>query len=386
MKVCFCAPGIYSFFFEDASLMHGGAEVQQYLIAHWLRDSGVEVSFITEDHGQSFMEEKQGFQIVKMEKNAGPAGFFERLIPNTAGLGKAMRAVGADVYYQRGRGALTGKVAYACSRMRKPFVFGAASDTDCSLRRAAFRKSNMYERMMFSWGLRHADRIIAQTEHQKELLIKNFKKEPVVISNCYPVEAKKIKKEVPPKVLWVGEAYRPLKRAEMFIRLAEALPRVEFIMVAGPESPDPKRYAEVRDHVSELRNVEFLGFVPYKDIHLHFERASILVDTSAVSGFHNTFLQAWANESPVVSLTVDPDELIRRYGFGCHSGSFDKLKRDVEKLVNDRETRERMGKQACQFVKDKLGVATSGKKYLDVFRAVTERFSPTGASLQRGRT
>ncbi|MEW6201578.1 MAG: glycosyltransferase family 4 protein [bacterium] len=370
MKVCFCSPGIYHFFREDDPVMHGGAELQQYFIAQWLRNNGIPSAFITGDFGQPFIEEKEGFQIVKMAKGMRGGLLTETFLREIAGIEKAMRTVDADIYYQRGAGTLTGKVAYLCRRMRKPFVFGVSSDADCDIHISPYKRPGWYERRVFLKGLRQADLIIAQTEFQRGLLKNNFGNDSIVITNCYPVERKERKKESPPKVLWVGEIYRPLKRAEVFLQLAAALPDVNFIMVAGPEDPKPELYAEIRSRAERMSNVEFLGFVPCKKINHHFERASILVDTSAVSGFHNTFLQAWANENPVVSLEVDPDDIICRHGLGFHAKNFENLVYYTKKLVNDAEFREKMGQQAYEFVSKHLDVNIIGPKYREIFKTV----------------
>ena len=41
-------------------------------------------------------------------------------------------------------------------------------------------------------------------------------------------------------------------------------------------------------------------------------KSKILINTSSFEGFPNTFVQAWANGVPVISLKVDPDNIIKK--------------------------------------------------------------------------
>ena len=48
----------------------------------------------------------------------------------------------------------------------------------------------------------------------------------------------------------------------------------------------------------------FHGAVPYRDAGALYSRARVLVNTSDVEGFPNTYLQAWASGTPVVAFSI----------------------------------------------------------------------------------
>ena len=71
--------------------------------------------------------------------------------------------------------------------------------------------------------------------------------------------------------------------------------------------------------------MKVVGFVKPSEVIEYFKAASVFINTSTSEGFPNTFLQAWQCEVPVVSLAVDPNEVITEYGLGFHSETMDQM-------------------------------------------------------------
>ncbi|HSG28848.1 MAG TPA: hypothetical protein VLA34_10235, partial [Candidatus Krumholzibacterium sp.] len=63
MKVCFFSPTAYGYFNPEREKWAGGAETQQFLIARRMIEKGIEVSFITGDHGQDEVEVYDGIRV-----------------------------------------------------------------------------------------------------------------------------------------------------------------------------------------------------------------------------------------------------------------------------------------------------------------------------------
>lgn len=137
-------------------------------------------------------------------------------------------------------------------------------------------------------------------------------------------------------------------------------------MVGGSGS-NRRFYDGIKREAGKIPNLEFTGFVPYPEINNYFNSASILVNTSNVEGFSNTFLQAWAGYTPVVSLNVDPDEIICKHKLGFHSGTFEQMIIDVKTLLKDKGLREEMGMNGRQYVKKEHDLGKIVEKYTEIF-------------------
>ena len=135
----------------------------------------------------------------------------------------------------------------------------------------------------------------------------------------------------------------------------------------GGGSINKQFYEKIKSDADKIPNLEFIGFIPYPDIGKYFNAASILINTSNFEGFSNTFLQAWMAHTPVISLNVNPDEIICRYKLGFHSKTFEQMVKDVKTLLEDGGLREKMGENGKIYVEQEHNIVNSINKYHDVF-------------------
>jgi glycosyltransferase involved in cell wall biosynthesis len=291
--------------------LSGGAETQQVIVARALVRVGVRVSMVSFDFGQSEHTVVDGIVVHRAQKpEAGVPGlrFFH---PRLTSMWKAMRAADADVYYQRSAGALTGIVVTFARMYGRKSVVCAANNRDFAFGGQPYVRSRR-DRWLHRSGVRRADVVVAQNEQQRSLLQQNFARDGLVIPNCYERPGPALGTRRGPLVIWVG-TIAPIKRPDMFARIAAALPQYRFRMIGGPRNSAAGRqyFQQVKQRAELARNLEILGHVAYSDIDRHFDEATVLVNTSESEGFPNTFLQAWSRGVPTVSL-VDA---------GCREGS-----------------------------------------------------------------
>lgn len=344
------------------------------LLAKELVKRGFDISFIVDDYGQNPVELMDGIKIFRCRSNHFNG--IKYLFLKQYLIWKSLQEVDADVYYYRTASPVTGLIALFCLLKKKKFVYSIAhkADVDGTLILESYLKDmplfiGLIYKQLFKFGLKAADCIIAQTEEQEELLMQNFHRASIVIKSMHPLPDGRPIKEDPPIVLWVS-SMQEFKRPELFMNLAKSIPSGRFQMIGGA-SCNNKFYIEIKAEASKIPNLEFIGFVPYIEISQYFEKASIFVITSIAEGFPNTILQAWARYTPVVSLNVDPDEIICRYELGFHSSTFEQMVLDVEGLLRDTPLREEMGLKGREYVEREHSMNASVEKYLKVFEGLS---------------
>ena len=113
--------------------------------------------------------------------------------------------------------------------------------------------------------------------------------------------------------------------------------------------------------VNELRetpNIEYLGQVPPEKAQQIIAEAAVLLCTSDVEGFPNTFVQAWSNGTPVVSLKIDPDRIIERVGLGALSVNADRAITDITALLDSPRRRDEIAARARRLIIENHSAAT----------------------------
>ena len=152
-------------------------------------------------------------------------------------------------------------------------------------------------------------------------------------------------------VAWVAMLRQP-KRPDILIELARRLPGIRFVVCGGPsDHRSPPGYGEqMAAALRTLPNVDYLGQVSPARAEDIIADSAVMLSTSEEEGFPNTFLEAWSSGTPVVSLSVDPDNHLRRLGLGAISGSVDALAADLESLLSSPESRDEIGLRAREYV------------------------------------
>jgi glycosyltransferase involved in cell wall biosynthesis len=306
-RVCFVCGNIYPLLSNRADLpVIGGAEVQQYLIANGLAQSGFEVSFVSEDFGQGAVTTAGGFEVFgyRLSRNK---------LLQARTLWQALRRADAEIYYVRGLPKFSVLIYLFARWHRRRLVQALAHDREVEPELIEGRAHRLTYEFNFRWRAR-ADVVIAQSRFQAERLRERWGVPAQIFPSLVSVPP-----APPPRqqfsVLWVG-GIRPHKQVERVAEIAAQLPQVNFVVAGGPMRGFEAYYEQTRAQLAQHANVRWLGFVPYADIRRQFESASVLLHTSTQEGFPNVFLQAWAAGMPVVSTGVDPDGLIAQRGLG----------------------------------------------------------------------
>ena len=350
-KICFVSLGSFTLLTSDENLKFaGGSELKQVLIGRELAKRGFNIYFITYDENR----EKQivdGITILKsFSLSKKPSD-----IKKTLMIWKSLKEANANIYLQ-GSGP-AGIIPLFCILYRRKYIKWVSSDSDVLLKRIHSNHTTI-SKITAYLDIKFAHIIIVQNKFQKEIIEKKFKKKCVLIKNptTIPENNNNFKnKENKNIILWVG-TIRAVKQPNIFLKIARSLPEFRFKMIGGELVKEKELYDEIKKEAMTISNLEFVGFIPHNKIQKYYKEASILVNTSTMEGFPNTFLEAWINYTPVISLNADPDEVICNEKLGLHSKTFEQIILDIKTLLYNDDTREKMGMNAKKYVEQNHNV------------------------------
>ncbi len=356
----------------------GGVERQISLMARWLAAQGYGISLLTWNEGQADEEIVDGVRVIRMcSRDSGLPGlrFFH---PRWTSLIRALHRADADVYYHNCAEYVTGQIALWCRWRGKKFVYSSASDLDCTPGLPWMKKWRV--RVLYRYGLLHADRIVVQTGRQRNMLCEGFGLNSTVLPMPCPGPASaEYQPPEPPRhdstrILWVGRIC-PEKCPERLLELAQLCPAVHFDVV-GPA--DGSEYArEICDRARTLPNLTLHGAMPRARMPEFYRRASCLCCTSVVEGFPNTFIEAWSHGLPIVS-TFDPDRLIAERQLGVAAGGGAGVAVGIQRLTQSADEWRQVSARARRYYAENHTMDVTMPRFLgiflDAFRGGTSRF------------
>jgi len=339
----------------------GGAEFNQVLLGLELAKGGYDISFIT--YGDPAIYESYGnIRSQNAFENKKQTNFIKKIIY----LLNALKKNNSDIYIHSS--GSPGILPLFCVLHKKYFINWISSDRNVVLKNIS-KKTSFFTKVALFLDIKFADLILVQNSFQKEIIQKKFKKTSILIKNPVRLPDKDGKNGLEgtlereePFALWIGTVRR-IKQPELFLDLAKKIPYYKFVMIGGRDPKDPEFYNAIMHESRGISNLVFLGFVPPEKIKNKYENASIFVNTSETEGFPNTFIEAWSYSLPVISLNIDPDELICNYRMGFHSRDFFQMVADAEALFHDEKLRQSLGDNGRKYV----------ERYHDV-SVVTDQF------------
>ncbi len=355
VRVCFISLSAYHLFNPGIRSEFGGAELQLYYLATELaKDPQFEIIFVTSDFGQPDIEVRVGVKLYKLFSPPKKPRYIRTIIEYIR-LWLLLKKINADVYIQRAAGIITGWIALFCRLNRKKFIYMTAHDNDV----VANKKPSWMPRGImgdiiwwgFKKGLKMTDLVMVQHQTQKKNLKRYYKREGYIRPSAHriPEIRGQSNKEC---ILWVARC-EGWKQPEIFLELAALFPEEKFVMVC-PVANDTGYFKEIKGRALNLSNLQFIDYVPFNAIDEYFMKAKIFITTSKDEGFPNTFIQAFKSKTPVLSLNVNPDDILERYNIGkCSQGDFSQLKFYLEDLLNNIKIWREMSENAYKYAKNK---------------------------------
>jgi glycosyltransferase involved in cell wall biosynthesis len=339
MKVAFLNDRIYSYASSDASAI-GGNERQQWLLARALASSGWRVCIGIRDKlqtGECWTNE--GIEFYGIMRRHYLLDWY-RFLSSTR----------PDWLYWRGPFHLLGPVFQMAQFLGVHTIFAAAFDTDVQPRAALTRRQRWWP--LYAWGLSKAERLFVQHAGQLEELPSRWRSKALVVRSIADTQGNFMphsRRE--PYVAWIGMLRQP-KRPDLLIEMAKLTPEIKYIVCGGATGHrSPAGYSQkIIDRLGDLRNIEFRGQVAPQEAERVIAEAAALLCTSDQEGFPNTFVQAWSYGTPVVTLKIDPDSIIKRLNLGTVTGTVGVAVEPLRRLLSSPQARQDMAIRAREYV------------------------------------
>jgi glycosyltransferase involved in cell wall biosynthesis len=146
-------------------------------------------------------------------------------------------------------------------------------------------------------------------------------------------------------------------------------------MVGGPYAAEREVFDRVRSEAARMPNVVVHGPIRHHEMQGFYERARVLVNTSEIEGFPNTYVQAWMHGAPVVTF-IDPDSLIARHGLGVAAASVEEMCVAIRQLLTDSASWNRVSEQCRRHADSRFNESRILTPYLE---ALAGKSAPAGA-------
>lgn len=324
-EICFLRVGATPLFVQGSQSAFGGAEVRALTFARALAKRGVAVEFAVGGHVDLPSVSEAGIRLLSLpDRRRGIkklVGSLRGRLTSVPQSFPGIQLISAPVVGCFGVHSPTAQAVAAAKRVGKKTLLFLTSNEDAESPAGKTGKSKRHW-IQHRYAIQQADEIVVQTETQRKSLRDNYGRTGTLIRN--PIETKidgDAMLQFRSHVLWVGRADTDSKRADLCRSLAARCPEIPFLMIVnGGDDRILEDWAQ-----DPLPNVQIKKCVPFEQIDRYFQSASVLLNTSVSEGFPNAFLQAMKYRTPILSLDVDPDDVLTRHDCGAVAGTMDRM-------------------------------------------------------------
>jgi len=351
-SICFVAHNAYGALASIDNGHIGGIETQQSRMSRWFANNGYDVSMITWDDGYQHGDVVHGVKLLKLCCRDDGLPLIRFIYPRWTSLFSALKKANADVYYYNCGDLALGQIAIWAKMNNKKLLYTLANEIDCYMNLPALKE--LRERVLYRYGLKNSDTIVAQTKKQKNLLKEEYDLDSNVIP--MPFFDFDLNNRVDPdillknqkQVLWVGRITKA-KRIELFLDLAEKMPQYSF-HVAGAANDNSRYACEMLNRMESISNVVYHGRLLRHQVYDLYTESMLLCSTSIYEGFPNVYLEAWSFGLPLIT-TFDPDDVVSEFGMGQVVTNIDDLDKYVELFLSDANAWTNASNSAISYIR-----------------------------------
>ncbi len=316
----------------------GGASIRVYALASGLAELGHDVGILTWKGANQFVGKKYPFELIESyERNGGLKGlrFFNRRYR----MFQSVKKFRPDYLFQVSAAVNTGVMSMIGNLLNIPFVYLAASNADADGKFAEILQKA--EQRMYKMGLRKSSMIIAQNDYQLQHFQTQFPRKKIAkIHNPFfhPGALPAIKMFNERKyIAWVGN-FVQVKNVPAAVSIAEELNDFTFKLAGGKTNKTDESSLQAMAKLEQMENVEFVGHMARNEVIEFLSGAYALFNTSDLEGFSNTFLEALAVGTPVVTRNdIDPDNILEKNELGNIVTSNDAIGNAIRAIINEED-------------------------------------------------
>ncbi len=302
----------------------------------------------------------------------------------------ALRNLTFDVLVTKPAQVETGLALWAAEHGGAAGIYRIAHDweTDITTLTHPVFRGNRHLANWFVSRLKKARAVMAQTQIQKRALLQNLGVIAEVIPNSHLFSEQDLQSQGDPKtVLWAGRIH-PMKNPSAFLALAGSLPDFSFRMLTMKNPGYEEDFETSKAAGRELANLTWVENTPSGTMAHEYAQAALFVLTSDSEGFPNVIIEAMRAGLPIVTLNVNPDNILTDSWEGltgdepppgfCANGDFQKMKHVVEQLLADRQLWVRVSQAARHYAFDNHNAASNAVRFAKLLSMLArkERLDP----------
>lgn len=360
MKICIISPKAYPLFNIKVKSVFGGAEMQlSWLGKELAKNNNLDVNFIVADYAQQEMEEYGNIKVWRS------LNFKSNIVKQIKTFYQVFNKVNADVYIQMTLNTYSGIIALYCKKAHKKMLYLVASDREVNGTSPILQ--NPIRAFMANQVFKSATHIISQGRYQQNQLLKRNIKSAIIPSFRHIENIKYHDNSEAKHHLWVGRS-DPVKRPELLLELAKCFPSEKFVMISQQSTvSSDEYYTNLVNQANKIKNLTFLQFVESKQMNDYFFYAKTLINTSSYEGFPTTFIEASKNCTPILSLSVDPENFLTMHKGGLYANhDFEIFKQNFEILLKDKALYKKMLDNGFNYMQKHHNLTVNTQKLLDL--------------------
>ena len=329
----------------------GGAAVQAYSWIRGLKANGHDVQVLTMASDTiSLKDECSDIKLIPLFDNKKGIKWFRWIYYRLPYLYKTIKENKSDYLYQGIPSWQSFLLGVICKILDIKFILRISNDYLVDSR--LYKKSSRVHGLLLNFGIRTSYCVLCQNEYQYEIIKKRFPRKLVhKISNPIFIQNKFIQHNPNFRnyIAWIG-LFQYQKNIPLLYDIVCTLTYENFVIAGREDIGCDQKTAAFLKKLKSLPNVKFVGFLERQHILGFLAGAKYLLNTSLYEGFSNTFLEAMATGTPIItSCHVNPDNIIKTNNLGIVYSDLTDLQLKYASI--SAIDRSQMSKNAIQYVK-----------------------------------